>query len=115
MMRRLILIAYIILVIVGLFFIWHSGTNMSFIVFFINSFIFILIGIRGRIKPDEKEIYSMKQSRRIKNKPYISDEEYIAICRKYSTFYIVSGGVWGLYAIIMLIRLASQSFNNIDL
>ena len=102
-MRRVILAVYIILVIIGLFFIWHSGTNMSFIVFFINSVIFILMGIRERIKPDEKEIYNMKQSRRVKNQSYISDEEYISMCRKYSTFYIVSGGIWGIYAIIMLI------------
>ena len=108
MIRKVMLVVCIILFMLWGVLIWRQASNM-FIATLFNFFIFTLLGIRERIKPDEKEIYNMKQSRRIKNKPYISDEEYIAMCRKYSTFYLIGGGIFGIYIIYMLIMIITDN------
>ena len=101
-MRSKIFIICVILAILGTVLIYY--TDINFIIPLFNTLILTLVGIRGRIKPSDKEIYNMKNSRRIKNKTYMRDEDYILICKKYSYFYIIIGFVWGIYLIFTLLK-----------
>ena len=82
---------------------WRGNIDRFFVIAITNFISCSLVGIRGRITPSEENLYQVRDYHRRKNKTYISDEEYILRCKRTATWFLIIGGIWGIYIAAMLV------------
>ena len=102
--RSAIILAICVLVwICSAFLMWHRVWDRTLIIATSNFIAFLLIGFKNHLTPSEDELHRIRNSRRMKNKTHISDDEYIKQRNKMATWYLIVGSVWGIYTFVMLI------------